>query len=280
VARYIRLGELQLGVEGAALFRHLVDCDQDFAEQRVAAIQRILAGLDDGPQALGMEVPELDVAAGYAAWAPVYDAMENALIRAEEPLVQAVTADVAPGRAIDVACGTGRHAAWLHGAGHDTTGVDRTPEMLEIARTRVPGASFEEGDYTALRFDDDTFDFAICALALTHIPDPAPAIAEMARVVRAGGRIVLTDAHPTFVLIQGQAMFPAGKRLAFVRNHPHLHGTYLRAFRDAGLSVLDCLESPMDATFDSGLFADVEAAATALWDGIPVALVWSLEVNR
>jgi hypothetical protein len=38
VARYIRLGELQLGVEGAALFRHLVDCDQDFAERRVASI--------------------------------------------------------------------------------------------------------------------------------------------------------------------------------------------------------------------------------------------------
>ena len=100
----------------------------------------------------------------------------------------------------------------------------------------------------------------------------------MARVVRPGGRIVLTDAHPTFVLIQGQAMFPAGKRLAFVRNHPHLHSTYLRAFRDTGLSVRDCLESPMDAKFDSGLFADVEAAATALWDGIPVALVWSLGV--
>jgi len=278
VARYIRLGELQLGVEGAALFRHLVDCDQDFAEQRVAAIQRILAGLDGGPQAAGMKVPELDVATGYAAWAPVYDAMENALIRAEEPLVQAMTADVSPGRAIDVACGTGRHAAWLHAAGHETTGVDRTPEMLELARQRVPHASFEEGDFTALRFDDDTFDFAICALALTHIADPSPAIAEMARVVRPGGRIVLTDAHPTFVLIQGQAMFPAGQRLAFVRNHPHLHSTYLRAFRSAELTVLDCREAPMDANFDNGLFADVSDAATALWDGIPVALVWSLQV--
>lgn len=278
MGRYIRLAELHLGVEGAALLRHLVDCDQEFAEERVGNLQRIVAGLADGTQTFGAEVPELDVASGYAAWSAVYDAMDNALIRAEEPLVAAVTADLAPGRALDVACGTGRHAAWLDAAGHKTTGIDATEEMLAVARARVPGATFDTGDYTALPYPDDAFDFAICALALTHITDPAPAIAEMARVVRPGGQIVLTDAHPTFVLIQGQAMFPAGKGLAFVRNHPHLHSTYLRAFRAVGLTVVDCLESEMDATFDDGLFADVQDAARALWDGIPVALVWSLQV--
>lgn len=278
MGRYIRLGELHLGVEGAALFRHLVDCDQAFAEQRVAAIERIVAGLSDGSRSFGAEVPELDVASGYAAWSEVYDAMDNALIRAEEPLVAAVTADLVPGRALDVACGTGRHAAWLDAAGHTTTGIDATEEMLAVARARVPGATFDTGDYAALPYPDDAFDFAICALALTHVADPAPAIAEMARVVRPGGQIVLTDAHPTFVLIQGQAMFPAGQGLAFVRNYPHLHSTYLRALRAAGLTVLECLESEMSARFDNGLFADVKDAATALWDGIPVALVWSLQV--
>ena len=54
-------------------------------------------------------------------------------------------------------------------------------------------------------------------------------------------------------------------------------GTYLAAFRTAGLDVLDCLEAPMVVDFSRGLFAGSEAAATAFWDGLPVVLVWSLE---
>lgn len=64
--------------------------------------------------------------------------------------------------------------------------------------------------------------------------------------------------------------------MAFVRNHAHLHGTYLAAFRAAGLSVLDCLEAPMQSDFTTGMFADASEAAHAFWDDIPAALVWSL----
>lgn len=276
MGRAVRLGELLLGTEGAALFRHLLDCDEEFAQKRLQSIRKLAGGLDDDRLSRGVEVPELDVGEGYAAWAPTYDTLSNALIRAEEPLVREVTSDLPVGRAIDVACGTGRHAAWLSAAGHATTGIDATTEMLDIARRRVPDAEFKIGDFTNLPIEDDAFDFAICALALTHLENPAPAIQEMSRVVRPGGRIVLTDAHPTFVLIQGQALFPNAGGLAFVRNYPHLHGTYLRAFRAAGLAVLDCLEAPMEADFTQGMFAEVADAAEALWDGIPAALLWSL----
>jgi hypothetical protein len=43
------------------------------------------------------------------------------------------------------------------------------------------------------------------------------------------------------------------------------------------LTVLDCLEAPLAADFSRGLFAEASAAAAAFWDGIPAALVWSLE---
>jgi ubiquinone/menaquinone biosynthesis C-methylase UbiE len=203
--------------------------------------------------------------------------MENALIEAEEPLVESITRDLPIGRVLDAACGTGRHAAKLAAAGHETVGIDATPAMLDVARARVPGADFRLGDLTALPVEDGTFDFAICALALAHLPDPSAAIAEIARAVRPGGRIVLTDAHPTFVFIQGQALFPTAVGFAFVRNHPVLHGTYLAAFRAAGLSVGACLEGPMTADFSRGLFAGAADAATAMWKDIPAALVWSLE---
>jgi ubiquinone/menaquinone biosynthesis C-methylase UbiE len=277
MGRTICLRELLLGVEGAALFRHLVDCDQEYADARVDGMRRLLARFDDPQFAFGMEVPELDVATGYTAWAPIYDTMDNALIAAEEPLVEALTRDLPIGRALDVACGTGRHAARLAAAGHATVGIDATPAMLDLARRRAPGADFRLGDFTALPVDDESFDLAICALALAHLRDPTPAIAEIARAVRPGGRVVLTDAHPIFVLIQGQAMFPTPGGLAFVRNHPVTIGTYLAAFRACGLTVLDCLEEAMDADFSRGLFAEARDAATALFEGIPIALVWSLE---
>jgi ubiquinone/menaquinone biosynthesis C-methylase UbiE len=277
MGRTICLRELLLGVEGAALFRHLVDCDQEFAEARIDGLRRLLARFDEPQLAFGIEVPELDVATGYTSWAPIYDTMDNALIATEEPLVDALTRDLPIGRALDVACGTGRHAARLAAAGHATVGIDATPAMLDLARKRAPGADFRLGDFTALPVDDGTFDLAICALALAHLRDPAPAIAEIARAVRPGGRVVLTDAHPTFVLIQGQAMFPTPGGLAFVRNHPVPIGTYLAAFRACGLTVLDCLEEATAADFSQGLFAEARDAATALFEGIPIALVWSLQ---
>jgi len=277
MGRTICLRELLLGTEGTALFRHLIDCDQEFAQARVDRIRWLIEHYNDPRFAFGIEVPELDVATGYTAWAPIYDTMKNGLIEAEEPLVDSVTRELPIGRALDAACGTGRHAARLAAAGHETVGIDATPAMLDIARTRAPGAEFRLGDLNALPVDDGSFDFAICALALAHLRDPAPAIAELARAVRPGGRIVLTDAHPTFVTIQGQATFPTPGGLAFVRNHPITIGAYLAAFRDCGLTVLDCLEGSLVPDFSQGMFAEAADAATALFEGVPVALVWSLE---
>jgi hypothetical protein len=122
MSRVVRYGELLIGCEGAALFRHLLDCTDEFADARVGALRRLLADFDGDLLSMRVEVPELDVAEGYAAWASAYDAMDNALIRAEEPLVAAATRDLPVGTALDAACGTGRHAAWLAAAGHTTTG--------------------------------------------------------------------------------------------------------------------------------------------------------------
>ena len=277
MARLVRREEFLLGVEGAALLRRFIDGDDDFVAERIAAIRRLAESLD-GDRSKATAVPELDVEDGYAEWAQVYDEMPNPLIRAEQPLVDDALADVGPGRALDAACGTGRHAAHLVASGHSTVGVDRSAAMLAVARRNVPQAEFRTGDLLSLPLGDATVDVAVCALALTHLPDPGPAIAELARVVRPGGRIVLSDAHPALVLLQGQALFPRENGLAFVRNYPHLHSSYLDAFATLGLVVRRCAESPVDDdAFSDRLYAGATAAARALWAGIPAALVWSLE---
>lgn len=277
VTRFLTLQQLLAGAEGAALFRYLLDGDDDFRARRLAALRRLTSPDAGGKLKEPVAVPELTIADGYEAWAPSYDSMPNALIRAEEPLVADALAGVPPGRALDAACGTGRHARRLAAAGHQTLGVDVSEPMLAIARTKAPLATFEVADLEALPVDDAAFDVAVCALALTHLAEPTTAITEISRAVREGGRVVIADAHPTFVLLQGQALFPTATGLAFVRNHAHLHSTYLRAFRRAGLTVVACEEKPMEAQFGDGLLAQAAEAAEALWANIPAILVWTLD---
>lgn len=274
MGRRVALEELLLGMEGAALLRNLLDGEQDFIDRRVAAMRKLVDAVEgDVPR---IEVPELDVDAGYEAWAPIYDEMPNALIEAEEPLVDEALDGLEPGRALDAACGTGRHTARLMKLGHETVGVDRSEAMLAVARERAPGAELRTGDLTDLPVEGASMDVAVCALALTHLPDPSGAIAELARVVRPGGTIVLSDAHPAFVLLLGQALFPSGDGFAFVRNHVHLHGTYLAAFADRGLEAVSCREATIEDDFTQGLLSGAAEAAAAVFDGLPAALVWTL----
>ena len=90
-----------------------------------------------------------------------YDQMPNALIRAEQPLVDEALADIRAGRALDAACGTGRHAARLVASGHQTVGVDRSEAMLAIARRKVPQADFRIGDLTRLLLEDGSVNVAV-----------------------------------------------------------------------------------------------------------------------
>jgi ubiquinone/menaquinone biosynthesis C-methylase UbiE len=102
----------------------------------------------------------------------------------------------AQGDVLEVAVGTGLN---LPEYALDTrvTGIDLSPEMLEIARRRISLSAHEVdlriGDAQDLPFDDASFDAVVCTYSLCNIPDPAVAIAEMHRVLRPGGRLVLVD---------------------------------------------------------------------------------------
>ena len=219
--------------------------------------------------------------AGYARWATSYDEAANPLIRVEQPVVRALIDRVSPGRALDAACGTGRHTAYLASRGHRVAGVDATGPMLDKARVRVPSADLRQGDLARLPFENGTFDLAVCALALSHLPDPAPAIAELARVLRPGGALVLSDLHPTMLLLGGTGFFvDSSGRAGNVRSFHHPHGRYLAAFRRVGLVVDDCLEPAIEpedvAALSGGLDGFADEAFRTAWVGLPNALVWSL----
>jgi SAM-dependent methyltransferase len=114
-----------------------------------------------------------------------------------EALAERVQAFVRPDgneHAIDVGCGAGALALALAPLVHDVVGVDQVPELLELARERAPGnARFVEGDATSLSFDTDSFDLAGTLRVLHHVHRPELVIAELARVARPGGRVLVID---------------------------------------------------------------------------------------
>jgi ubiquinone/menaquinone biosynthesis C-methylase UbiE len=280
VVRHVRLREFLVAVEGLALFRTLVEGDDETAATRIDEVRRIVGSEDEGTFGLGTDVPEMDPRAGYARWAATYDRPGNPLVTLEQPVVWGLLDALPPGRALDAACGTGRHTAHLLEGAHEVTGVDGSPEMLELARARAPEARFLEGDLRELPVDDGEFDLAVCALALGHFDDLRAPVAELARAVRPGGSIALSDLHPAMSVAGGQALFEAADgNLAFVREHVHLHGEYLDAFADAGLEIVQCIEPRFGAEEAGmqGMAAQFIANATlAAFVGLPGALIWLL----
>jgi ubiquinone/menaquinone biosynthesis C-methylase UbiE len=280
MTRHVRLREFLVAVEGLALFRTLLDCDDATADARIDEVRRIVGSAEESTFGLGADVPELDPRAGYARWSATYDRPGNPLISVEQPVVWALLDEVPVGRALDAACGTGRHSGRLAELGHEVTGVDASPEMLDLARAHVPRAQFLEGDLHDLPAEDDEFDLAVCALALGHCDDVRGPVEELARAVRSGGHVVLSDLHPALSVSGGQALFEATDgSLAFVREHVHLVSEYIEAFAGSGLDVVRCVEprfGPDEAAMQGMAAQFVPEAARAAFAGLPAALIWQL----
>jgi ubiquinone/menaquinone biosynthesis C-methylase UbiE len=102
----------------------------------------------------------------------------------------------ATGDVLEVAIGTGRNLPF-YPQGIRLTGVDFSPAMLQLARRQADRlgrqVDLRLGDAQALDLPDASFDTVVCTFSLCAIPDERQAVAEMKRVLRAGGRLLLLD---------------------------------------------------------------------------------------
>jgi SAM-dependent methyltransferase len=232
-----------LGLEGLALLRAWAgEYDKEFVEARLAEVRRLLdtEALVHHP---GVMVGRGDSVTGYRQWSATYDEPRNSLFDFDEPIMQEILDALPGGDALDAACGTGRYAAYLAARGHRVVGVDSSPDMLDRARARVPHGEFLLGDLHQLPLPDDSVDIAVSALALSHAPDLAPVMAELARVLRPGGHLVISDTHHERIFLGSvpKALGPAGEP-GLVATYRHTAGDFLRAALPVGLRVRRCEE--------------------------------------
>ena len=109
---------------------------------------------------------------------------------------------------LECGCGTGLILERVARFARRAAGIDLSPGMLELARSR--GLDVREGSVTALPFDDATFDVTCSFKVLAHVPDIGKALAEMARVTRPGGVILAEFYNPWSFRGLAKRLGPAG----------------------------------------------------------------------
>jgi ubiquinone/menaquinone biosynthesis C-methylase UbiE len=288
-----------LAVEGAALLRAFAgEHDRDFTLARIADVRALVEAADawgDGVTLSSVTTPE-----GYRTWAETYDQPGNQLVELERPAVHEILQALPIGIALDVACGTGRHARYLTELGHHVIGVDSASAMLDRAAANVPDASLAHADLHELPIPDRAVDVVVCSLALTHVPDLAAALSEFVRVLRPGGHLVISDSRALFGYVGPPvAVRTSNGGLGVLPHWNRLTSDYLAAALPLGLQVRRCVEprrpAPLidpdakpaieDLTADDppsiwDLHTLCPAATNAAYHDNPAAIIWHFQLEQ
>jgi ubiquinone/menaquinone biosynthesis C-methylase UbiE len=291
-----------LGLEGIALLHAFAGAyDRDFTTARFEEIRALLYAVEELGD--GVTVEPTPTTEGYGSWAEFYDEAENQLIDLEQPIVREILDRLPRGVALDAACGTGRHSAYLASLGHTVIGVDSSGAMLERAREKVPDGEFREADLHDLPLPDDHVDLVVCALALMHVPEPEPVLAELVRVLRPSGNLVISDSRGLIKDI-GLPVVKAGRdgNPGYMPIWSRLTSDYLAAALALGLQVRRCEEPRTPFPLVDGSGVDIHsghvqehvpgappniwalhrwcpAATNAAYRGKPLAIIWHFQLD-
>jgi ubiquinone/menaquinone biosynthesis C-methylase UbiE len=145
----------------------------------------------------------------------------------------------ATGEVLEVAIGTGRNLPH-YPEGIHLTGIDFSPQMLQLARRQAEQLGLDVdlrlGDAQALDFPDASFDTVVSTLSLCAIPDERQAVAEMRRVLRPGGRLLLLD-HVAAAPRAGRAIQWLLERVTVPLGEEHLRRRPLLQVQAEGFQV-------------------------------------------
>lgn len=185
-----------------------------------------------------MREEKLPAADAYELWAETYPPFaHNALMRIEQDIVERLLTRQPAKRALDIGTGSGRYLPVLAANGaRVVVGLDLSRAML----ARCPAhARRVRADARALPFRRDSFDLINASLVAGDVADLTPWVAEMARALAHGGRLVYSDLHPAWAQLEWRRTFRdrAGD-LHEIAFEPHTIEQHLAALDDAGLDVV------------------------------------------
>ena len=141
-------------------------------------------------------LPPSEVRAMFDRISPVYDVMNHAMTAGLDRRWRRLAAETVVRRGdavLDACCGTGDLAIAAQRAGGRVTGLDFSEQMLVRARGKSDSVEWVLGDVTALPFDDASFDAVTVGFGIRNVPDLEAGLAELARVVRSGGRVACLE---------------------------------------------------------------------------------------
>lgn len=219
---------------------------------------------------------KVEIVEGYDKWASTYDYDSNPLIALEEKFTSRLFGDVQGCRVLDLGCGTGRYCVLLAQRGANVIGIDASPEMLERARQKISSdCSFEIrlGTLEDLNFADGYFDLVVSALTLCHISNLEPTLKEAVRVLRQGGRMIISDIHPYWP-ISGHdytEFFDANGQEYRIPLYTHTIEEYWHLFKKFNLVLEDIYEPRIDSQLIE-LFPSLKE-----YMNIPLAIILKLQ---
>jgi malonyl-CoA O-methyltransferase len=194
------------------------------------------------------------VRVGYDRWSAVYDYDANPLQALEDLVMRRAIGDPSGLHVVDLGCGTGRHSLWLAEHGANVIALDFSAGMLEEARRKsgADAVQFIQHDLLLpLPLSDGELDTVVSGLVLEHLRELDGFFLEACRILRQGGRAIISAMHPAMFLRGSQARFtdPATGELVQPGSVAHSISDFVMAAVRANFTISNVEEFAPDSTF-------------------------------
>lgn len=140
----------------------------------------------------------------------------------------------------DLGCGSGAFTEMLRREGYDAVGVDISPKLVAVGKSKYPGLNLVEGDVEHLPFETGSYDGVLLSGLVHHFPDPRKCAAETFRILKSGGRFMAFDPNRLnpFMYLYRDRTSPFYSSVGVTENErPVLPFQVARVFKDAGFTV-------------------------------------------
>jgi ubiquinone/menaquinone biosynthesis C-methylase UbiE len=159
---------------------------------------------------------------GYRRWSQTWESDPSAIVALESRWLAPWLTNLAGRVFLDLSCGVGRWLIHAQAQGATVLGTDLCQEMLiEAGKKTTLAGRLALADTRSLPLADACADVALCALSLGHMTPMEDAVAELARIVRPGGQLIVTDFHPGALAHGWKRTFRSHGELYEVETHPY-----------------------------------------------------------